>query len=71
MASFATNEQVFICKDIIPQRKGNVKGIKGENLQTLYVGGEQMKKEEKPLSWEIVDPKPPIIRSGHLEDRKQ
>jgi len=31
-----------------------------------------MKEEEKkPLSWEIADPKPPVIRSGHLEDRKQ
>lgn len=30
-----------------------------------------MKKEEKPVNWEIVDPKPPVIRSGHLEDRKQ
>ncbi len=30
-----------------------------------------MKKEEKPLNWEIKDPKPPIIHSGHLEDRRQ
>lgn len=30
-----------------------------------------MKKEEKPVGWEIVDPKPPVVRSGHLEDRKQ
>jgi len=30
-----------------------------------------MKKEEKPVGWEIVDPKPPVIRSGHLETRKQ
>ena len=30
-----------------------------------------MKKEEekKPIPWEAVDPKPPVIRSGHLEDR--
>ena len=26
-----------------------------------------MKKEEKkPLNWEMVDPKPPIIQSGHI-----
>ena len=32
-----------------------------------------MKKEEKqqPLDWEAVDPKPPVIRSGHMENRKQ
>ncbi len=30
-----------------------------------------MKKEEKkPVDWEIKDPKPPIVRSGHMEDRK-
>ena len=31
-----------------------------------------MKKEEKETpSWEMVDPKPPVIHSGHLEDRKR
>jgi hypothetical protein len=31
-----------------------------------------MKKEEKEApSWEMVDPKPPVIHSGHLEDRKR
>ena len=30
-----------------------------------------MKKEENPIPWEITDPKPPVVRSGHLEDRKQ
>ena len=30
-----------------------------------------MKREEKPApGWELTDPKPPIIRSGHMEDRK-
>ena len=30
-----------------------------------------MKKEEEkePLAWEVVDPKPPVIRSGHMENR--
>ncbi len=29
-----------------------------------------MKENEKqPLPWEAVDPKPPVIRSGHLENR--
>ncbi len=32
-----------------------------------------MKKEEetKPTGWEVVDPKPPVIRSGHMENRKK
>lgn len=25
--------------------------------------------EKKPHSWEAVDPKPPVIQSGHLENR--
>ena len=29
-----------------------------------------MRKEEKPLSEEIMDPKPPIIQSGHMENRR-
>ena len=34
-------------------------------------GGAAMKKEEekKPIPWEMVDPKPPVIRSGHMENR--
>lgn len=33
-----------------------------------------MKKEEKqeqtqPITWEVTDPKPPVIRSGHMESR--
>ena len=36
-------------------------------------GGEKMKREEKeePGNWEIKDPKPPVVRSGHLEERKR
>ena len=34
-----------------------------------------MKKEEKeektPVGWEMNDPKPPVIHSGHMENRKQ
>lgn len=31
-----------------------------------------MKKEEKrELDWEVKDPKPPVIHSGHMENRKQ
>lgn len=27
--------------------------------------------EKKPLAWEIKDPKPPIIQSGRMENRRQ
>ena len=29
----------------------------------------QKKEETQPLNFEIVDPKPPVIRSGHMENR--
>ena len=25
--------------------------------------------EKKPNTWEAVDPRPPVIRSGHMENR--
>ena len=25
--------------------------------------------EKKEIPWEAVDPKPPVIRSGHMENR--
>ena len=34
--------------------------------------GRKMKEDEKKLlGWEMVDPKPPVIQSGHFENRKQ
>jgi hypothetical protein len=32
-----------------------------------------MKKQEekKPIPWEMTDPKPPVIQSGHPESRRQ
>lgn len=29
------------------------------------------KPEKKPISWEAMDPKPPVIQSGHMENRVQ
>ena len=26
--------------------------------------------EKKPTDWEVKDPKPPVIQSGHMENRK-
>lgn len=31
-----------------------------------------MKQEEKkPILWEVTDPKPPVVQSGHLENQKR
>lgn len=26
--------------------------------------------EKKPVNWEVSDPKPPVIRSGHMETKR-
>lgn len=31
---------------------------------------EEKQKEPKPTGWEVTDPKPPIIHSGHLENKR-
>lgn len=31
---------------------------------------EEKREEEKPIPWEVKDPKPPVVRSGHLEQHK-
>ena len=30
----------------------------------------EKKEEKQPVDFEITDPKPPVIRSGHMENRK-
>ena len=29
----------------------------------------EKKEEKKPIPWESADPKPPVIQSGHMENR--
>ena len=29
----------------------------------------KQEKEKEPKPWEAVDPKPPIVQSGHMENR--
>ena len=43
--------------------------------ENSFKGGMKVKKEEKqeekkPIPWEVSDPKPPVIQSGRLEQRK-
>ena len=30
----------------------------------------EKQEEKKPVPWEVADPKPPVIQSGHFENRK-
>lgn len=30
---------------------------------------EEKKEQQQPNTWEVTDPKPPVIRSGHMENR--
>ena len=30
----------------------------------------EKQEEQKPIPWEVSDPKPPVIQSGHMERRK-
>lgn len=31
---------------------------------------DEKRQEEKPIPWEVADPKPPVIQSGHMQQRK-
>ena len=31
---------------------------------------EEKREDPKPIPWEMTDPKPPVIQSGHLEQRR-
>ena len=32
---------------------------------------EEKQEENKPLPWEMTDPKPPVVRSGRLEQKRE
>ena len=32
---------------------------------------EKRQQEQTPPPWEMVDPKPPVIQCGHMENRKE
>lgn len=34
------------------------------------MNGKEKQDENKPNTWEMTDPKPPVIRSGHPENRR-
>ena len=31
---------------------------------------DEKQQEAKPIPWEVADPKPPVIQSGHMQQRK-
>lgn len=32
---------------------------------------EEKKEEKSPVNWEVRDPKPPVIQSGRMENRRE
>lgn len=32
---------------------------------------EEKKEEKSPVNWEVCDPKPPVIQSGRMENRRE
>ncbi len=41
------------------------------NTKNMVEEVDGMKQEEKkPITWEVTDPKPPVIQSGHMEGKK-
>ncbi len=30
----------------------------------------ERQEEQKPVPWEVADPKPPVIQSGHMENHR-
>jgi len=32
---------------------------------------DEKKDEKNPIPWEVTDPKVPVIRSGHMENRRE
>lgn len=32
---------------------------------------EEKREEKQPIPWEAVDPKPPVVRSGHMENHRE
>jgi hypothetical protein len=31
---------------------------------------EEKQEEKKPILWEVTDPKPPVVQSGHMAERR-
>ena len=32
---------------------------------------QEKEQEKKPITWEVADPKMPVVRSGHFENRRE
>ena len=46
--------------------------VSRRDLSRLFHMSEKFEKQEEkqPVPWEVADPKPPVIRSGHMENKK-
>jgi hypothetical protein len=50
----------FFAKNIPPKTMKGEQGMEKEKHQ-----------EKQPIPWETTDPKPPVIHSGHMENKRQ
>ena len=60
--TFPTKEYRDFCENCIRKKERRI---------LLYEVRKMKEEEKQPLPWETVDPKPPVIQSGHMENRKQ
>ena len=74
---FYQNEQIFqftleIYASLSLHRgAGRITGAKEANNNAGKDGNAMKEEEKKPIPWEAVDPKPPVIRSGRTENHRQ
>ena len=45
--------------------------LREKNNQKEACAMQEKNSEKKPIPWEVADPKLPVVRSGHLENRSQ
>ena len=66
-------------RGVTPPLRGSLM-FYSENIGCFFVfsvytkdGGDYMKEKETaaPIPWEMKDPKPPVVQSGHMESRVQ
>ena len=52
------------------RRGKRINGKPAERIRAERMGEKMKQEEKKPIPWEAVDPKPPVVRSGRMENRK-
>ena len=70
--SFYPTEDVKILTDEVAEEKRNAMDEPAIYVTVTDTKTQLLMKEEekKPIPWEAVDPKPPVIHSGRMENRR-